>query len=75
MSHLLAQQRLQLRAEEAAQLRQFRGRLVEVEAQLAADKQAAADDQDSWASKTVSTSERGLRKGGCGGGLAAHVWT
>ena len=53
---LLHHQRLQLRAEEAAQLRQFRGRLAEVEAQLAADKRAAAADQDSWMSKTVSCS-------------------
>lgn len=53
MADLLQHQRLQLRAEEAAQLRQFRSRLGEVEAQLAADKQAAAADQDSWASKTV----------------------
>lgn len=51
---LLQHQRLQLRAEEAAQLRQFRVRLAEVEAQLAADKRAAAADQDSWMSKTVS---------------------
>lgn len=51
---LLQHQRLQLRAEEAAQLRQFRSRLAEVEAQLAADKRAAAADQDSWMSKTVS---------------------
>jgi hypothetical protein len=54
LQDLLQQQRLQLRAEEAAQLRQFRGRLAEVEAQLAADKRAAAADQDSWMSKTVS---------------------
>jgi hypothetical protein len=51
---LLQHQRLQLRAEEAVQLRQFRVRLAEVEAQLAADKRAAAADQDSWMSKTVS---------------------
>jgi hypothetical protein len=55
LEDLLHHQRLQLRAEEAAQLRQFRGRLAEVEAQLAADKSAAAADQDSWMSKTVSS--------------------
>lgn len=55
LQDLLQQQRLQLRAEEAAQLRQFRSRLAEVEEQLAANKRAAAAaDQDSWMSKTVS---------------------
>lgn len=56
VEELLQHQRLQLRADEAQQLRQFRGRLAEIEAQLQADKRAAAADQDSWMSKTVSPS-------------------
>jgi len=53
VEELLQHQRLQLRADEAQQLRHFRSRLAEVEAQLQADKHAAAADQDSWMSKTV----------------------
>lgn len=53
VDELLQLQRLQMRAEEAEQLRQFRSRLSEIESQMLADKQAAAAHQDNWAGKTV----------------------
>lgn len=54
LDELLQRQRLQMRTEESQQLRQFRGRLAEIEAQLAAYRQAAATHQDDWMGKTVS---------------------
>jgi hypothetical protein len=49
-----------MRAEEAQQLRQFRSRLVEVEAQLRADREAAAAHQDNWMGKTVCMEGSGV---------------
>lgn len=54
LDDLLQRQRLQMRTEEAQQLRQFRSRLAEIDAQLQACKQAAADHQGDWMEKTVS---------------------
>lgn len=45
---------MQMHAEEAYQLRQFRNKLAEVEAQLAAEREAQAASQDTWMGKTVS---------------------
>lgn len=53
LDDLLQRQRLQMRTEESQQLHQFRGRLVEIEAQLASYRQAAAAHQDDWLGKTV----------------------
>lgn len=54
MGTLLDKQALQLRAQEAGQLRGFRERLAEVEAQLARERQAQLNSQDSLETATVS---------------------
>lgn len=61
LDELLQRQHLQMRTEESQQLRQFRGRLAEIEAQLAAYRQAAAASQDDWMGKTVSTPGKALQ--------------
>jgi DNA-binding transcriptional regulator YbjK len=53
LDDLLQRQKLQMRTEEAQQLRQFRSRLAEIEGQLQACKQAAAAHQGDWMDKTV----------------------
>ncbi|WIA08826.1 hypothetical protein OEZ85_008248 [Tetradesmus obliquus] len=54
LDDLLQRQKLQMRTEEAQQLRQFRSRLAEIEGQLQACKQAAAAHQGDWMDKTVA---------------------
>ncbi|WIA28885.1 hypothetical protein OEZ86_011409 [Tetradesmus obliquus] len=57
LDDLLQRQKLQMRTEEAQQLRQFRSRLAEIEGQLQACKQAAAAHQGDWMDKTVALRE------------------
>eukprot|EP00879_Flechtneria_rotunda_P019947 GHRR01020966.1.p1 GENE.GHRR01020966.1~~GHRR01020966.1.p1 ORF type:complete len:404 (+),score=209.72 GHRR01020966.1:123-1334(+) len=57
LNELLQRQRLHMHAEEAQQLRQFRSKLAEIEAQMQADKQAAAAHQGNWMDKTVALRE------------------
>ncbi|KAF6259269.1 hypothetical protein COO60DRAFT_1022916 [Scenedesmus sp. NREL 46B-D3] len=57
LDDLLQRQKLQMRTEEAQQLRQFRSLLADIEGQLQASKQAAAAHQGDWMGKTVALRE------------------